>query len=282
MTDQDAFIRAIVEDPADITPRLIYADWLEERGHPRAEFIRVQCELDDNWPGIICFQCKKTNKENRSKYCGDGSNKDYPHRWETSLRTVTLRNRERELLHHYARHWVLPLARILFPGTKIVEDEERSKCYDKHGNTSGAEGHRTAHWVFRRGFIEVVTLRLQDWIGEECPRPPIHILKSLAHDGCQLCLGTSRIGAHGPEIVKACPVREVVVSDQRPLRLSPDEWAWFMDEAPTHFGTVEARLPWFIFRLMKSEPAGQWSKAWSSEAAARAALSDALIAWAKK
>src|SRR5262249_29878596 len=26
------------------TQRLIYADWLEEQGHPRAEFIRVQCE----------------------------------------------------------------------------------------------------------------------------------------------------------------------------------------------------------------------------------------------
>jgi hypothetical protein len=28
-----------------VAPRLILADWLEERGDPRADFIRVQCEL---------------------------------------------------------------------------------------------------------------------------------------------------------------------------------------------------------------------------------------------
>jgi uncharacterized protein (TIGR02996 family) len=40
------FLHAIIENPQDDTPRLIYADWLEEHGDPgRAEFIRVQCEL---------------------------------------------------------------------------------------------------------------------------------------------------------------------------------------------------------------------------------------------
>lgn len=41
-----ALLRAIVEDPIDITPRLIYADWLEEQDQSkRAEFIRVQCAI---------------------------------------------------------------------------------------------------------------------------------------------------------------------------------------------------------------------------------------------
>jgi uncharacterized protein (TIGR02996 family) len=44
MTNQD-FIDAILAEPDDDTPRLIYADWLEERGDPRAEFIRLQVEL---------------------------------------------------------------------------------------------------------------------------------------------------------------------------------------------------------------------------------------------
>jgi uncharacterized protein (TIGR02996 family) len=30
----DAFLRAIEESPGDDTPRLIYADWLEEHGGP--------------------------------------------------------------------------------------------------------------------------------------------------------------------------------------------------------------------------------------------------------
>ncbi|HEY7311545.1 MAG TPA: TIGR02996 domain-containing protein [Gemmataceae bacterium] len=46
MHSREAFLQAIVEDPDDDTPRLIYADWLEEHGDVhRAEFIRVQCEL---------------------------------------------------------------------------------------------------------------------------------------------------------------------------------------------------------------------------------------------
>jgi uncharacterized protein (TIGR02996 family) len=44
MTEQDHFLATICDHPHDDAPRLIYADWLEERGDPRAEFIRVQCE----------------------------------------------------------------------------------------------------------------------------------------------------------------------------------------------------------------------------------------------
>jgi uncharacterized protein (TIGR02996 family) len=46
MTHNDAFLRAIIENPDDDTPRVIYADWLDEHGDTaRAEFIRVQIEL---------------------------------------------------------------------------------------------------------------------------------------------------------------------------------------------------------------------------------------------
>jgi uncharacterized protein (TIGR02996 family) len=45
MTPDEAFLQAVVETPDDDAPRLVYADWLEERGDPRGEFIRVQCDL---------------------------------------------------------------------------------------------------------------------------------------------------------------------------------------------------------------------------------------------
>jgi uncharacterized protein (TIGR02996 family) len=42
----DAFLQAIIDTPDDDTPRLVYADWLDEHGEPeRAEFIRVQVGL---------------------------------------------------------------------------------------------------------------------------------------------------------------------------------------------------------------------------------------------
>jgi uncharacterized protein (TIGR02996 family) len=44
---EDAFIAAILESPCDPSPRLVYADWLEERGDPRAEFLRIELTLFD-------------------------------------------------------------------------------------------------------------------------------------------------------------------------------------------------------------------------------------------
>jgi len=42
----NAFLRAIISDPDDDLPRLVYADFLDETGDTdRAEFIRVQCRL---------------------------------------------------------------------------------------------------------------------------------------------------------------------------------------------------------------------------------------------
>jgi uncharacterized protein (TIGR02996 family) len=46
MNEADGFLADICARPDDDTPRLVYADWLEDNGQPeRAELIRVQCEL---------------------------------------------------------------------------------------------------------------------------------------------------------------------------------------------------------------------------------------------
>lgn len=45
MSDRAAFISAILADLAADTPRLVFADWLQEYGEEaRAEFIRCQIE----------------------------------------------------------------------------------------------------------------------------------------------------------------------------------------------------------------------------------------------
>jgi uncharacterized protein (TIGR02996 family) len=43
--DEAAFLDRVCADPDDDAPRLIFADWLDERGDPRGEFIRVQLAL---------------------------------------------------------------------------------------------------------------------------------------------------------------------------------------------------------------------------------------------
>ena len=45
MHDEEAFLAAIAEQPEDENCRLIYADWLEERGDPRAEYLRVEYKM---------------------------------------------------------------------------------------------------------------------------------------------------------------------------------------------------------------------------------------------
>jgi len=49
MNDGQCLLNAIIARPDDDTPRLVYADWLEEHGDPeRAGFIRLQCRLASN------------------------------------------------------------------------------------------------------------------------------------------------------------------------------------------------------------------------------------------
>jgi uncharacterized protein (TIGR02996 family) len=45
MSLEQGFLDAIRADPDDDTPRLVFADWLEEQGNPRGEFLRLQCRL---------------------------------------------------------------------------------------------------------------------------------------------------------------------------------------------------------------------------------------------
>jgi uncharacterized protein (TIGR02996 family) len=76
MTQDDAFLQAIIESPDDESLRLIYADWLDERGDPRGEFIRVQVTL--------------------------ANSPDQPRRQE-------LEARQRDLLGRHEQQWVTPL-----------------------------------------------------------------------------------------------------------------------------------------------------------------------------
>src|SRR3954470_1879563 len=43
--DEAAFLEGVCVEPDQDAPRLIFADWLDERNDPRGEFIRVQVAL---------------------------------------------------------------------------------------------------------------------------------------------------------------------------------------------------------------------------------------------
>ncbi len=56
---EDAFLHTILAHPDDDIPRLVFADWLEERGDPRGTFIRLQIErakltqYDPAWKDLL-------------------------------------------------------------------------------------------------------------------------------------------------------------------------------------------------------------------------------------
>src|SRR5438874_10019999 len=62
MTTEEDLLRAILDDINDAPRRLVFADWLEERGDPRAEWVRIDCELarlglkDDRRPALEARQ----------------------------------------------------------------------------------------------------------------------------------------------------------------------------------------------------------------------------------
>jgi uncharacterized protein (TIGR02996 family) len=88
--DEEAFLRAICEHPDDDLPRLIYADWLDERGDPRGEFTRVQIERQR-------FKCAKSDPRNR-----------------------TLLAREKALLRKHRAQWIERLHSDLIANTGSV------------------------------------------------------------------------------------------------------------------------------------------------------------------
>lgn len=139
MSDSEAFLKNIIDFPSDDTPRLVYADWIDERGESdRAEFIRVQCELATGDPrcqrSSLAFKAcifldRLISKERRCERCK---------RW------AWLCVREKELLV-MAKHW-FPLWETLWAGSEA----------DWRMREPPAE--------FSRGFVQSVTCTWDDWI----------------------------------------------------------------------------------------------------------------------
>src|SRR5256885_1719791 len=66
--EQRALWSAILANPLDDAPRLVYADWLQERGdEERGEFIRVQIELENLGPDRRTGRKRRPALEAREK-----------------------------------------------------------------------------------------------------------------------------------------------------------------------------------------------------------------------
>ena len=68
MNDDAAFLAAIVDAPGEDGPRLVYADWLDQRGRRGGDFLRIECELAgvdravDHW-WVVFSRLRAANKD---------------------------------------------------------------------------------------------------------------------------------------------------------------------------------------------------------------------------
>jgi uncharacterized protein (TIGR02996 family) len=131
MDQHQAFLQAVCEEPDEDLHRLVYADWLEDRGDApslaRSEFIRLQIELGRLAP-------------------------DDP-------RHETLKSRGQKLLREHETAWVAKDLRGLV-----------------------AEG------VFRRGFVEKVTLPAEDYQDHAAQLVGLAPLREVRLTGIRSCL----------------------------------------------------------------------------------------------
>lgn len=196
-TDEAAILAAIRATPADLTPQLAYADWLEEHDRgiesalvrlrcalavgdesetpylnlaaayeaegqaERAELIRVQCELE------------KLNKQVRSDHWKTGAEYD-EYRKSVITPIEDFLDRESALLAAHGREWSREVAKVL--GVSNLPLSFRGQWF----------GIGVAEWRFVRGVVaEVRGVTLEQ-------------LEQLVGGPCENCDGTGTVGReHG-------------------------------------------------------------------------------------
>jgi uncharacterized protein (TIGR02996 family) len=63
MSDEQAFLSAIMSNPDNQTAKLVYADWLQERDDPRAEVVRLKVAVDTQAEGWVAARERLTELE---------------------------------------------------------------------------------------------------------------------------------------------------------------------------------------------------------------------------
>jgi uncharacterized protein (TIGR02996 family) len=131
MTERDALYRAIITAPDDDTPRLVFADYLDENGEPdRASFIRVQVELPDAKRMVSCPKCESMWVRQPMSSCPDlsrCSKCNYTHgpfwadvlQWSHDYKRLT--ERERDLFNAHGAKWFGANAVLEHPVGRLLE-----------------------------------------------------------------------------------------------------------------------------------------------------------------
>ena len=252
--DALALLQTILERPADDAARLIYADWLEEHGAPvHSEFIRLQVEFARRMGAAI----------------------DDPETLRHDAEAIRLLGRERDLLAE-------------------GPDGARSPAWDWMGQHVEAMVPYGAPWEihvrFRRGLVAGVRCTLEQWCDVPIPCRQCVGRGVVADQPCSLCQGRMVNLGHGPAACLSQPLEWVVAADKAPFTHFSGEAFWFTMRWAASQANLWAILPAELFELVVlpgravSRPGSRRDGflGFPSAAEAQAALSAALLLWARR
>jgi uncharacterized protein (TIGR02996 family) len=300
MTDGDHLYRAILAHPDEDTPRLAYADWLDENAGP------VRCSDprhdDPSWPAARCGGCggrhgESDGRRERAEFirvqcrlafacvtCTPVCSQEYGHAPPCELGLVgDLRRRERELFNTTldGKAW-------LFPPPDGFDFRHIP------GDRNEGEGRpHLKNATYRRGFVAEIRLTAAAFLGEVCERcfafgnrrvinnpNPRHGSSAIVI--CPDCDGTGRTpGLAGP-LFAAHPITKVVLTNKSPEE-TPSGWSWF-DHG---FADDSATITPDLFRHLSDTDGAQPGllsarMTFATREAALDALSVALVAYGRR
>ncbi len=315
--DGAALLRAVCESPFDDTPRLVYADWLEENGgevpckqcggqgwqyifpehdaptvacpdchgtgtvsdgrRERAELIRVQVELAN--PTKPCRGCQSTRMVVGCDPATGRITDDAP--CPQCVGRLSLR--EQAMLRRYGEEWSEGIC-----GTTGWDWWPHTFASATQWSTGDGPS-----WSFARGFVGQVKCKLSDWYGVRCGCDPVGSRLISTEDGytwarCNRC-DKGRVGGVGPKVVAIEPVTEVILGDVEPgtgtfQRADPNWhlqgrrfWIWHPEE---HNTFAASHLPWAVYNHLTGS-CSPYARQYLSREDAFAALSRALVDWAR-
>jgi uncharacterized protein (TIGR02996 family) len=253
MNQGDALLAAILDNPADDGPRLVYADWLEETGgqaeRERAEFIRVQVALaraeavegrPEPGPGLAGWLLGLHRETQTVRAFMGLTGCDCE---------AYLRQREKELLRMHGTDW-FRADRGMAPGAPV---ERNAWSFRPTASMMPAR-----YWLgYKRGLLGRYDGSLADWLD------------------------------HGPAIVRAYPMQRVELIDRQPCDRVADGVSWVDRLGPRADPPIAPQyLPSDLFALLDGydDDEGMLAtvRVYHSEQAARDALSAACLRLARE
>lgn len=228
-----ALLKAIIANPDEDTPRLVYADYLQENGDDeRAEFIRVQVAL-----ALLPL-------------CGGGDVVSAGH-CSTCRNVVEMRRHARELLGAHREKWLRVLCQKCGGSgfNSEIDWPASNGCMACNGTGDIGGLTESVHpATFARGFLDCVEgCRLADVFGRKMiPCAECQKLSRRRGPGgatqmrCGNCDGGVRYTDHQPTawilrvFARHPTITRVPLADKRPEQVDIDRrsgWTWFVGDA---------------------------------------------------